>query len=231
LNKFHELTYSVPHYFIVLNTLIGEVIMNLEEKQLDHVERMKKSSEENPDHWINIMKIRYPVYMGLIKKYKKTGSMLDIGCGFADVWYSEYVKVSGYSYYCTDISDETVLHMTNLLSVNGNDTFAKKGVLDNLPWPNSEFDIVYASHVLEHCEDIGAVFTEIKRILKKDGILLFAVPCGYDDEPAHTHNRELFEWKEDFQNNGWQILESGQFDFNLNEFYGVAVPTGVSHAN
>ena len=199
--------------------------MNLEEKQLNHVERMKKNSEENMDHWIKILNTRYPVYMELMQKHKNAGRILDVGCGLADIWYSEYVKVNGYSYYCTDISDETVLHMTNLLSENGSNTFAKKGVLDSLPWGQNEFDIVYASHILEHCQDIGVVFKEIKRVLKKDGILLFAVPCGYDDEPAHTHNRELHEWKEDFHNNDWKIIESGQFDFNLNEFYGIARPT------
>jgi SAM-dependent methyltransferase len=205
--------------------------MNLEERQLDHVERMKKSSVDNADYWIEIMKIRYPRYMELIRKYKRAGKILDIGCGLADVWYSEYVKVNGYAYYCTDISDETVLHMTNLLVANGSETFAKKGVLDGLPWGDSTFDIVYASHILEHCEDIAKAFNEIRGVLKKDGILFFAVPCGYDDEPAHTHNRELPEWKEDFENNDWAILASGQFDFNLNEFYGVAMPREISSAN
>jgi hypothetical protein len=60
--------------------------------------------------------------------------------------------------------------------------------------------------------------------LKKNGVLLFAVPCGYDDEPAHTHNRHLHEWREDFAANGFSILESGQFDFNQNEFHGIARP-------
>jgi SAM-dependent methyltransferase len=93
-----------------------------------------------------------------------------------------------------------------------------------LPWDTGTFDVVYASHILEHTTDIKAAFSEIRRILKPEGILLFAVPCGYDEEPAHTYNREFEEWQEDFRENGWQVVDSGRFDFNDNEFYGVAKP-------
>lgn len=114
--------------------------------------------------------------------------------------------------------------MTNLLKTQGTEIYVKKGILENLPWDDNIFDVVYASHILEHSTNIVKAFAEIKRVLKPSGFLLFAVPCGYDDEPAHTHNLEYEEWLEDFKNNNMEILESGRFDFNLNEFYGLARP-------
>jgi len=193
--------------------------------QTDHVKRMTVSDAQSHDYWINIMHRRYPVYIELINKYKSGNLMHDIGCGFAGVWYENYVKPSGYEYSCTDLTDEVVAYMENMLKTNGPGSYAKKGALESLPWPENSFDIVYASLILEHCQDIVKTFDEIRRVLKPTGILLFAVPCGYDDEPAHTHNRHLHEWREDFEQNGFKILESGQFDFNQDEFYGVAQPT------
>ena len=193
--------------------------------QQDHRRRMNENSQESQEYWLGIMHRRYPEYVKLLQRYKSSGVLLDIGCGFANVWYEEYIKPRGYRYYCTDMGQDVINHMTSVLSSRGNETCAKQGTLENIPWPDQMFDIVYASHILEHSTDIGKAFSEIKRVLKPDGILLFAVPCGYDDEPAHTHNREYEEWKVDFENNRMFILESGRFSFNQFEFYGIVRPT------
>lgn len=173
---------------------------------------MKKDGQLNLGYYMKIMKIRYPEYIRLIKKYKRVGNVLDIGSGFSDILYNEYIKPNGYIYYCTDMSHEVINHMSDILDKDR----AKQGELENLPWSSNSFDIVYASHILEHSTNINNAFNEIKRVLKFDGILLFAVPCGHDDEPAHVHNRELEGWKLDFKENNWEILDCGQFSFNLN---------------
>jgi ubiquinone/menaquinone biosynthesis C-methylase UbiE len=190
--------------------------------QLDHGRRMNANSAEHYDYWTKIMRIRYPIYMDLIKRFCPAGKMLDIGCGLANVWYEDYVKPAGYDYYCTDVSDEVISHMSKLLAENVVGALARKGQLEKLPWDDSTFAIVFASHILEHCQDIKRTFSEIKRVLKNDGALLFAVPCGYDDEPAHTHNREFEEWQTDFSGNGMTVVAFGRFEFNQNEFYGIA---------
>lgn len=60
--------------------------------------------------------------------------------------------------------------------------------LNNPPYPvrDSEFDVVYASHVLEHITEIFPCVQEIYRILKKDGLFVVRVPhyssnCCYGD--------------------------------------------------
>ena len=57
-----------------------------------------------------------------------------------------------------------------------------------LPFPDEQFDFVFASHVLEHIPDDGKALSEIHRILKPNGIAILPVPiiCEHTieyDEP------------------------------------------------
>lgn len=51
-----------------------------------------------------------------------------------------------------------------------------KADLTRLPFRTGEFDLVYASHVLEHIPDDAAALREIRRILKKGGMAILPVP-------------------------------------------------------
>ena len=48
--------------------------------------------------------------------------------------------------------------------------------LTNLPFDNAEYDIVYASHVLEHIKEDLIAISEIRRVLKPNGIAIIPVP-------------------------------------------------------
>ena len=50
----------------------------------------------------------------------------------------------------------------------------------NLPFKDNEFDFVYASHVLEHIDDDIKALTEVKRILKSNGIAILPIPVVND---------------------------------------------------
>lgn len=52
------------------------------------------------------------------------------------------------------------------------------------PYNNEEFDIIIANQVLEHTKEIFWIFSEVSRILKKDGIFIIGVP-----NLASLHNR------------------------------------------
>lgn len=47
---------------------------------------------------------------------------------------------------------------------------------DDLPWPSNHFDVILASHVIEHIHDVPRALGQIKRVLKPDGLLLVATP-------------------------------------------------------
>jgi len=208
------------------STEAGPPVSDMERKQIqrDHVARMIDAIQ-TPEAYarhIDIMNRRYSVYLSDLL-LQGSGRMLDVGCGYSDVWFG-LLRGRGFTYYGVDLNEDVVAHMARLLSSQGDEEYAKAGMLEKIPYPDSFFDVVYASHILEHTTDIALALAEIRRVLKDDGYLVFAVPCGLDhEEPAHLHKREKEGWVEDLTANGFVIETSGQFDFNLNEFYGRAV--------
>jgi SAM-dependent methyltransferase len=52
--------------------------------------------------------------------------------------------------------------------------------LRKLPFSDHSFDVVYASHVLEHIDDDRSALKEIRRILKPNGIAILPVPIVAD---------------------------------------------------
>ena len=58
---------------------------------------------------------------------------------------------------------------------------AQLGRITALPYDGGSFDLVAAFDVIEHVTDDQAVFAELGRVLKPEGVLLFSVPL----HPAH----------------------------------------------
>jgi len=52
--------------------------------------------------------------------------------------------------------------------------------ITNLPFPNHAFDVVFASHVLEHVKDDRQALKEIQRVLTPGGIAILPVPVVND---------------------------------------------------
>jgi len=48
--------------------------------------------------------------------------------------------------------------------------------LEEIKFPEESFDVILASHLVEHLNDPGSFFTEIRRILKKDGHIFITTP-------------------------------------------------------
>lgn len=111
----------------------------------------------------------YPVYiakMDYLTKYlegiPKNAKILDAGCG-------EGVLVEKYREMGYDIRG---------LDLNYSSEYVTEGNLLNIPFENETFDIVLCLDVIEHLnfEDQVPALREIRRILKKGGMVLLAVP-------------------------------------------------------
>lgn len=48
--------------------------------------------------------------------------------------------------------------------------------ISDLPFDDKSFDVVFASHVLEHVQDDNKALSEVRRILRKGGIAILPVP-------------------------------------------------------
>lgn len=68
----------------------------------------------------------------------------------------------------------------------------KRGSVYELPFENDEFDAVVSSDVIEHLEDVERYISEIKRVVKKNGVIVISTPIRFTEHPLdHEH---IVEW-------------------------------------
>jgi SAM-dependent methyltransferase len=119
----------------------------IKKRKLDSKERLEKAVKYNSN---------------------KVANFLDIGCGEG---YSLIEAASrGWNVYGVDITDHRIekARTRNIKFINSN--------LLNSNLPSDFFDIVYLDSVLEHVNNPVDYLFEIRRILKKGGILYLGVP-------------------------------------------------------
>lgn len=103
------------------------------------------------------------------------GKAIDIGCGIGDMLRARPRTVG------VDINPEAVQYCR----MQGLDAHLMDE--DSLPFPDQTFDSAILDNVLEHISAPSALLGEIRRVLKKKGILLVGVPGerGYAVDPDH----------------------------------------------
>lgn len=112
-------------------------------------------------------------YTSSLTKYCM-GNLLDIGCGSVPLY--EFYKNKVQQVTCADW--ENCAYETNHI-----DVFCD--LKTSLPFEANSFDTIILSDVLEHLSNPKGTFSEVKRILKKDGKLIMNFPFmyGLHEEP------------------------------------------------
>ena len=105
----------------------------------------------------------------LIKKFKKNGKFLDIGCGLGIA--VEIALEEGFDVWATDVSSYAISYVKEKFNIP-----CYKGEIENAPFPQNFFDVIYIHHVLEHVIEPVEFLKKVKKFLNKDGIILIAVP-------------------------------------------------------
>lgn len=126
-------------------------------------------------------------------EYVKDKVVLDIACGegYGSMLLSDKAAhVTG-----VDISEE-VIDFARAKYYKDNIEF-KTGTCDKIPMEASSVDIVVSFETIEHHDKHDAMMKEIKRVLKKDGVLIISSPDKkeYSDIPAQNnpfHKKELY---------------------------------------
>jgi SAM-dependent methyltransferase len=98
----------------------------------------------------------------------KIDNFLDIGCG--EGYSLIEAKSKGWNVFGIDITDH------RMESAKTSDIKFIKADLINSNLPSDYFDVVYLDSVLEHVYNPSEYLLEIKRVLKKGGILYLGVP-------------------------------------------------------
>ncbi|MCL2800186.1 MAG: methyltransferase domain-containing protein [Treponema sp.] len=97
-------------------------------------------------------------------------SLLDIGCAYGP--FLKAAQEEGFSPFGLDPAQDAVKYVNEKLGIPAINSFFP--VSDSkLPAP---FDVITLWFTIEHFTDCNAVLTEIKKILKPDGILAFSTP-------------------------------------------------------
>lgn len=97
------------------------------------------------------------------------GSLLDVGC--AEGLFLELAGKEGWDVTGTEISEFAAKYGREKIGLN-----IMQGELSEMKFPDNSFDAVTMWHVLEHTTDPVAVLSEIRRILKDNGIFILAIP-------------------------------------------------------
>lgn len=73
-----------------------------------------------------------------------------------------------------------------------------KADIQNLPFEDNSFDVIFCNHVLEHVNDDKKALSELYRVMKKGGWGIFQVPIRYQlektfEDPSITDKNERIE--------------------------------------
>jgi len=101
--------------------------------------------------------------------------------------------------------------------------------IQSLPFPDGQFDFVFASHVLEHIPDDRKALSEIHRILRPNGIAILPVPviCEHTieyDEPDPLQDYHVrapgLDYYERYKNvfSSVEMISSFDVDENIQPF-------------
>lgn len=139
----------------------------------------------NPQGW-------FPWLFSLID-VQNAESVLEIGCGNGQIWKNKQAQeLAHVKVVLSDISEGMLLDAKKQLDgTAGPDFLFQSFDCSKIPYPNQSFDRVIANHVLFYVNDLDLVLTEIKRVLRQEGIF-------YCSTYGKQHMKEVTELVHEF---------------------------------
>ena len=110
--------------------------------------------------------LRAKLDLELIKRYKKEGRMLEIGC--AEGSFLAEAKKSGYEPYGLEINKKFIEYARNKYQLAN---IFEQDILES-SFPERHFDIIYMRGVLCHIHDPIKELNKINKFLKDDGVFI-----------------------------------------------------------
>lgn len=122
----------------------------------------------------------------VIKYFPSQAKILELGSGLGQD--AKFFAKNGYQVTATDLETES---LTENLSTEKGVNIQKLDMTEKFPFENASFDVVYAHLSLHYfpLEVTKKIVEEIKRVLKKDGIV--AVFTNTIDDPEYGNGKEI----------------------------------------
>ena len=165
----------------------------------------------------------------LAKNYVENKIVLDIACGtgYGSFFLSHHaLKVVG-----IDINEE-VINENKTKYIKRNLDFLV-GQIDNIPIEDNSIDVVVSFETIEHVHNAKKTLSEIKRVLKKNGLLIISTPNKFFSDkyqiknPFHIKEYDVDEFKN-------LILEYFQYQnvfFQIANFNSLIIPENLEVNN
>jgi SAM-dependent methyltransferase len=150
--------------------------------------------------------------MSILKSYKVEGRLLDMGC--AHGFWVDFSRRNGFDSSGCDISEYAISIARDRFP---HIDFLQADIESPLDFLGSQFDVVTAFDVFEHCENLDSVLSEVKRLLNDKGILLISVPDTdlhpkeKDRDRTHVWHLNFDDWIRVFEKNDFIIVGSWVF--------------------
>jgi SAM-dependent methyltransferase len=126
----------------------------------------------NQFSWLRRISVNYGLRKRCraVTRYKKEGRLLEIGCATGE--FLNAMRGSGsWDLYGVEISEHAVRYARDQWGLN-----VFRGQLKEAQYPDNFFDVVVLWDVLEHLSNPKSALLEIRRVLARDGWLIFRVP-------------------------------------------------------
>jgi ubiquinone/menaquinone biosynthesis C-methylase UbiE len=111
----------------------------------------------------------------ILEESPQTAKVLEVGTGRGDMWKNNADRVpDGWDITLTDFSAGMVEDNKKLLGDLSQRMTYDVVDVQELPFEDDSFDIVFANYMLYHVPDIPKGIAELRRVLKPDGVLFAA---------------------------------------------------------
>ena len=146
------------------------------------------------------------VFDFISSRITKDSRILDVGCALGG--FINFLKDKGYKNLYGIDPIKAYVNKANNENI-------KIGNVKSIPFEDNSFDIIILDQVLEHLSNLKLTMKEIKRVLKKGGLLYIGVPDvdGYNDDiyywiiREHIQHFSIVGIKLLAQTNGFEFLE------------------------
>jgi len=177
-------------------------------------------TKSNIEHYITQQHIMRYVFAS---SYVKDKIVLDVACGAG--YGSHFLAIEGAKkVYGVDI-DKNALKIAKTYYSHPNVEYIRGDVL-SLPFSDNFFDVIVSFETIEHILDTERYISEIKRVLKPDGIFICSTPnIKYTMHPEyHVHEFYPEEFWELLEKNFRKVEKYGQYISIFQRFKDIVGP-------
>ena len=115
-------------------------------------------------------------FLNILKNETKIKDVLDFGCGIGN-FTKKVINFNPKKIVAVDISEEAIKKAKNNSNLNSKNIEYRVENCEDLSLNSDSFDIAYGSGILHHL-NLNKSLYELKRILKKDGKIIFIEPMA-----------------------------------------------------